>query len=237
LIVRAIYPVTACALLWCGSLVQGGIALADDPASDDTACREFLKEHRVPFRPGPVTRGLRNPVDLQGPIGGVRLVPRVRRPALMDCELLRALVEAVPVFAAAGIAELHFSGAYDYRTRRGSGQLSAHASGLAIDVHAFRGPGGALDVTRDFEPGVGTWRGLSPQAGEIAACIGAPTTDAGRRLRTLVCQLKHHSAFRVIVTPDDDADHRDHIHFEAFPDAVTRVSRVLGVLPLRKSGR
>lgn len=229
---RALFVLAATALF------SGGVAFADEPtSSDDAACRRFLEEHRVPFRTGPATRGVRNPVELQGPISGVRLVPRARRPALMDCELLRALVEAASVFAAASITELHFSGAYDYRTRRHSDQLSAHARGLAIDVHAFRGPAGALDVTRDFEPGVGTWRGLVPQAGEIAACIGTPTTDPGRRLRTLACRLKHHSAFRVIVTPDDDADHRDHIHFEAFPDAVTRVSRVLGVLPLRKPGR
>lgn len=132
------------------------------------------------------------------------------------------------MFAEAGISELHFSGAYDHRTRRGSGKLSAHAYGLAIDAHAFRSREGILDIARDFEAGAGAWTGLRPSAGEIESCIGHPATDAGRRLRTLVCRLRHHSAFRVVVTPDDNADHRDHLHLEAFPDPGTRVARALG---------
>jgi hypothetical protein len=212
----------------------GGAEASPDGEPSDDACLRFLAERKVPFRAAAPVRGVRTPVELGGPLGGVRLVPRARRPPLMDCELLRALAEAVPVLAEAGISELSYSGAYDFRSRRGSNQLSAHARGLAIDVHAFRGPAGWLDVTRDFEAGAGTWRGLVPQAGDIAGCIGAPRTEAGRRLRTLVCRLKHHSAFRVIVTPDDNDDHRDHVHFEAFPDAATRVARVLGVLPLRR---
>jgi hypothetical protein len=31
--------------------------------------------------------------------------------------------------------------------------------------------------------------------------------------------LKLHTEFRVVVTPDDDSDHRDHLHLEVFPDA------------------
>jgi hypothetical protein len=152
----------------------------------------------------------------------------------MDCELLQALADAAPLVREAGVTTLSYSGAYDFRTRRGSHVLSAHARGLAIDIHGFRGAGGVWEVTRDFEAGVGRWRGLVPQRGEIAACVGEPRTQAGHRLRTLVCLLKHHSAFRVVVTPDDDAAHRDHVHVEAFPDAVTRAARVLGVLPLRR---
>ncbi len=208
---------------------------ADDSAGvqADSGCLRFLEESHVAFRFAPQAGLIRTPVEPLGPVAGVRLVPRVGRAPVMDCELLRALVEAGPVFADAGITELQFSGAYDYRTRRGSAKLSAHAYGLAIDAHAFRGPAGTLDVTHDFEAGAGTWVGLVPREGEIDACIGQPTTDAGRRLRTLVCRLKHHSAFRVIVTPDDNADHRDHLHLEAFVDSKTRVARVLGsrVLP------
>jgi hypothetical protein len=202
-----------------------------DEAPDD--CLRWLQESEVAFRTGPTTRGVRRPVEPRGPVRGVRLVSRGRRAPLMDCELLRALAEAAPVFRELGVRELSFSGAYDYRTRRDSGQLSAHAAGLAIDVHALRGPGVDYDVARDFEAGVGRWVGLAPTEAALGDCIGSPRTPAGRALRTLVCRLKLHGAFRVIVTPDDDADHRDHLHLEAFPDLVTRVSRLLGVLPLR----
>lgn len=199
-----------------------------DRRDPDLVCLRYLAEMGIPFSdPGP-TRGVRTPVELRGPVNGVRLAPRAGRPPVMDCELLRALYEATPALERAGIDELSFSGAYNYRTRHRSTQLSAHAFGLAIDVHVLRGRGGDLDVTRDFERGAGTWRGLVTRNGDIPACIGRPRTSKGRRLRRLVCELKHHSAFRVIITPDDDADHRDHFHIEAFPSAEARIARVMG---------
>jgi hypothetical protein len=194
----------------------------------DQACLNFLVEREVPFVRKDDVHGVRTPVEVRGAIRGVRLSPRVGRPPLMDCELLRALWEAAPLFSRAGVDELSFSGAYVYRTRHGSSKLSAHAFGLAIDVHEFRNRGEDLNVLRDFERGAGSWRGLVTREGEIGRCIGKPRTGKGRRLRRLVCELKHHSAFRVIITPDDDADHRDHIHIETFLDAETRVARVMG---------
>jgi hypothetical protein len=198
------------------------------PHSADVDCLRYLVEKRVPYVAAPPTRGVRTPVEITGPIAGVRLAPRAKRVPLMDCELARALYEAARIIRGVGVDELSFSGAYDYRRRRRGNQLSAHASGLAIDVHELHGPGGSLNIARDFERGRGRWRGLQPADGDLAGCVGSPRTRDGRRLRRLVCRLKHHSAFRVIITPDDDADHRDHLHLEAFPDSVARVSRVLG---------
>ena len=210
----------------CGS--DSGGRPGTEVKEPDLVCQRFLDEHGIPFVPGAPVNGVRTPVELRGPVRGIRLSPRVGRPPLMDCELLRALWEAGPVLAQAGVDELSFSGAYDYRTRHGSSQLSAHAFGLAIDVHEFRGPRGAMNIARDFERGAGRWRGIVTREGDIEGCIGAPRTSKGRRLRRLVCELKHHSAFRVIITPDDNDDHRDHIHIEAFSDAETRVARVMG---------
>jgi hypothetical protein len=198
------------------------------PAQPDGECLLYLRAQNVPFLAAPPTRGIRTPVQIVGEVAGVRLTPRAGRPALMDCELARALHEAGPILHAAGIDELAFSGAYDYRNRRRSALLSAHAYGLAIDVHTLSGPAGRFDVTKDFEAGSGRWRGLSARVGDLEGCVGRPRSAAARRLRQLACRLKHHSAFRVIITPDDDADHRDHLHLETFPDAEARVARVLG---------
>jgi hypothetical protein len=218
--------VLASAIVGCGSDSGGRPGtVSQEP---DLVCLRFLNEHAIPFIPGDPVTGVRTPVELRGPVRGIRLSPRAGRAALMDCELLRALWEAGPVLAQAGVDELSFSGAYDYRTRHGSSQLSAHAFGLAIDVHEFRGPSGNMNIARDFEKGAGRWRGIVTRAGDIEGCIGSPRTSKGRRLRRLVCELKHHSAFRVIVTPDDNDDHRDHIHIETFADSETRVARVMG---------
>lgn len=162
------------------------------------------------------------PVQIDRKLGPLRLVPRGPYPALMDCSLALALQRAAPVFIAVGLNELQFSAAYDHRTRRGSTQLSSHSFGRAIDVHVFDGVAGKHDVAEDFERGVGTWLGISPHDGALAECIGSPLTDRGRALRTLVCRLKLETELRIIVTPDDNDDHRDHIHLEYAPPYVPR---------------
>ena len=198
----------------------------------DSVCLRWLEEHRLDFVPVDIGE-VRTPVEVRGPLPSVALVPRAGRPAQMDCSLARALAEAAPIFDELGVRALYFSGAYDHRYRRDSPRLSQHAHGLAIDVHAVATADGDLEIARDFEAGVGAWRHLVPGEGALEACIGAPRTARGRALRTLACRLKLHSAFRAIATPDDDADHRDHLHLETFPDALARVRRIVGALPSR----
>jgi hypothetical protein len=204
-------------------------------AGADAVCLQWLTDHGVVYAPVPALVEVRTPIEVRGPLAGVYLVPRAGRPAQMDCELARALFEAGPIFEELGVHSLAFSGAYDHRMRRDGSRLSEHAHGLAIDVHVFGTVVGDLDVARDFEAGAGTWRNLAPGDGALEACIGLPHTPQGRALRTLACRLKLHSAFRVIATPDDDADHRDHLHLETFADTVARVRRLVGVLPLRRA--
>jgi hypothetical protein len=208
---------------------------AEEPTAPDQVCLDGLRERKVAFVESP-TRGVRTPVRVLGSLGGVRLRshdPRSKTTAvLMDCELARALLDVAPAFQALGVRELLYSGAYQYRTRRHSNKLSEHAHGLAIDVHAFvidRGAapdrnsaGVVAEVMRDFEPGVGTWAVVAQDD-----CIGRPRTDLGRTLRTLACRLRASTAFREVITPDDNADHRDHFHLEAFPDALSRTRAVL----------
>jgi hypothetical protein len=201
----------------------------DEP---DAVCLRWLEEHHLAFEPVELD-DVRTPIEVRGPLGGIQLVPRAGRPPRMDCSLAQALAEAGPIFDELGIRTLSFSGAYDRRMRRNSPRLSEHAHGLAIDVHVLGTAAGDLDIARDFEAGAGAWRHLTPGEGALEACIGTPRTEKGRALRTLVCRLKLHSAFRVIATPDDDADHRDHLHLETFPDTLARVRRIVGVLPLR----
>jgi hypothetical protein len=230
-------PAVLCAVMGCASEKAAGpryqpMAIPPPPApivrEPDLQCLRELRAEQVPFLAAQPTRGIRTPVQITGDIGGLRLTPRAGRPPLMDCELARALVEAAPIFRSTGLSQLFFSGAYDYRTRRDSTQMSAHAFGLAIDVHTLSGTAGVYSVKRHFEAGSGRWKRLSVREGDLDGCVGRPRSDGARRLRELVCKLRHHSAFRVVLTPDDNADHRDHLHLEAFPDAEMRVSRVFG---------
>jgi hypothetical protein len=193
----------------------------------DRACLEALGAANVAFAEAPPTKGVRTPVRIRGPLGAITLKARDRRDddgALMDCGLARALLEVAPVFEAAGIRTLIYSGAYQYRTRRGGTKLSEHAHGLAIDVHTFVARDGTLyDVRRDFEAGVGVWNTVT----ELPDCVGRPGTATGRLLRALACRLRAGSTLREVITADDNSDHADHFHLEAFPDAATRARALL----------
>ncbi|HVZ71228.1 MAG TPA: extensin family protein [Polyangia bacterium] len=207
------------------------VPVADPDAAESASCLAALRDRGVAFAVEPPTKGVRTPLRLAGPtLGALRLVARDAKPGapmpVMDCELARALLEATPLFQASHVRDLIFSGMYQYRTRRGSSKLSEHAHGLAIDVHQFVTTDGKLyDVRRDFEQGVGEW----PKEGvrDLVACVGSPEMPAARTLRELACTLRASSGFREIITADDNTDHEDHFHIEAFPDAVTRARALL----------
>jgi hypothetical protein len=188
------------------------------PLAADRRCLRMLRDRGVDFVSSRPVRGVRTPVEIVGRLDGARLIPRVARPPLMDCELALALVEMGPVFRSLGITGLSFSGAYDYRTIRGSHRLSAHAHGLAIDVHAVETRSGDLDVAADYPRDRARWRGLEPGPTALAQCLGRPKVRAGRVLRALACRLRGHPAVRVLLTPDDNADHANHLHIETYPE-------------------
>jgi hypothetical protein len=201
-----------------------------DAEGPSKTCLASLRDRGVTFVEAP-TKGVRTPLRLvTSTLGQLRLVMRDRKPGgvmpVMDCELARALLDAAPIFQLAGVRDLLFSGIYQYRTRRGSSRLSEHAHGLAIDVHQFGTVDGkVIDVQRDFEPGVGEWPKERPS--DLVTCVGTPENPSGRTLRELACSLRMASVFREIITADDNSDHDNHFHIEAFPDPLTRTRALL----------
>lgn len=153
-----------------------------------------IRHERLPPRPGVAT-----PVAVHGPIGGVEYRTLGESQVVADCRLILALDWIGPSLREFGISEVRHSGAYVYRTQR-SGRKSLHASGLAIDLHAFVGPGGPAVVESDFARGLGD------------GCeAGAP------ELNRLVCELRRLRVFRELITPDHDHDHHDHVHVAISP--------------------
>jgi hypothetical protein len=201
-----------------GLAAIAGAGCAAAPPSPDQTCLAVLRARGVAFVEGPGLRGVRTPVTLDGERFTPRLVARAGRPAEMDCQLAVALVEARPTFRELGITELDYSGAYDYRNRRRSPKLSAHAAGLAIDVHVFHAGSSDFVVAKSFEKRPAAWRALEQGKGGLQSCLANPRTVRGRTLRSLACRLRMDNAFRIIITPDDNWDHRDHFHLEAAPN-------------------
>src|SRR5450432_195340 len=225
LVVTGLFSVRGAA---CADGNDAGAPPADDPNVPGRICLANLSGRHVDFAEAPPTKGVRTPIRLAGAnLGPLRLVMRDRAPGglmpVMDCELARALLDAAPLFQTAGFRDLIFSGIYQYRTRRRSTKLSEHAHGLAIDVHQFGTADGKIfDVARDFEVSVGAWSQTEP-----TACVGSPERPEARVLRTLACGLRASSAFREIITADDNSDHDNHFHIEAFPDPLARTKSLL----------
>jgi hypothetical protein len=132
-------------------------------------------------------------------IGAVRFRGLDSAPLVADCRLILAFYRVASALERAGVSEVRYSGAYSYRMSR-TGRLSLHAYGLAIDVHALVVDGKVLQVERDFR------RGLA-----ACPCAGQPP------LNQVACRLRSVHLFRELLTPDYDADHKNHFHLGLAP--------------------
>lgn len=168
-----------------------GHAFDLDPAFG-AACQRKLRSLGVRFRKLRSLKGVENPVEIIGKLGSIELYATDGRTLQMDCRLAVTLAELSPIFSELGVTRIRYSGAYSYRTTR-SGRLSHHAHGLAIDLHDFEFGGEKLSVKHDFKTGMKCRR-------------SAP------RLNRLACALESTAAFRELLTPDYNRDHRDHLH-------------------------
>jgi hypothetical protein len=129
--------------------------------------------------------------------------------ATVSCELALALTtfEASVIQPAAlkhlgaRATAIRQIGAYSCRVRTGgSGRLSNHAAGLAIDIAGFEMADGTRVLVKDH------WRDPGPR---------------GRFLREIArgaCEQ-----FSVVLTPNTDVWHRDHIHLDLGRDRLCSV--------------
>jgi hypothetical protein len=159
------------------------------------ACLKKLALAGVAFQPLDEIRGVETPIQIQSAIGGIRYHSGFG-PMVSDCRFALALATAAPELTALGVSEMHFSGAYSYRTSR-VGRLSLHAYGLALDVHEIVVAGRRLSVERDFARGIGC--GVGPALNRVA------------------CKLRDLGLFRELLTPDYNADHNNHFHLGVAP--------------------
>jgi len=175
----------------------------------DRQCLRLLRALKISHSPLKAVKGVATPVRIHGNrIGRTRYIPRYSaNEMVMDCRLAVALFRANELFKVNHIEGLVFSNFYSYRQVEGSGRLSRHALGLAVDIHGFVDDKGArLDVTTDYELGLG--RGKT--------CEGRAKTYKGRVMRDLACDLDASSLFESLLTPDYDQGHRNHYHLATF---------------------
>lgn len=162
-------------------------------------CLALLDQLGVSHRSLGPRAGMDTPVQITGAIAGVRYTHDGQSSMICDCRLALALEWSAPVFASFHVSEIEHYGAYSNRRTR-LGRPSLHARGLALDAARFKFARSTESVAKDYARGLG------------AGCwSGAP------ELNQLVCQLRGLGLFRELITPDHDADHRDHVHLAIAP--------------------
>ena len=149
--------------------------------------------------------GLADPVWVGGTIHGVEFVrgnDTAPTRMLASCDLAVALGRLAEHARAQGVTRVIHAGTTACRTIGGGDRLSQHAYGRAIDVLGFATRRGETwSVARDWERDV-----------------AQPRTAKGRALKAFAERMHDGFVFNVVLTPEYDAGHRDHLHMDLTPD-------------------
>jgi hypothetical protein len=187
------------------------------------ACRSEYKRRKLPFRRDRrPTPGVATALRFTGPVEGVSFVTAGWRSpyGVVDCRLGLTLAELAQLLAEHQVTRVIIGTAYRPGSRLPrSKKRSQHAHGLAVDVIGFVLQGGeTLMVERDWEPQLG-----QPTCGPTSHAL--PNTEAAIKLRNLVCDIARRGFFHYILTPNYDAPHADHIHWDIKRNARRTVIR------------
>ena len=172
------------------------------------ACLARLDERQVDYRPLDKIDAAQSWCQVDTAVRVKRTTAGLDKPATMSCALAARLDqferEVVQPLAreelGRRVVRINHLGSFSCRTRNGGGRLSQHALGRAIDIAGFRlADGSTIGVARDW-PGSGANRRFL------------------RHLARRACQY-----FSVVLTPDSDAFHYNHIHLDIGPDRLCSV--------------
>ncbi len=187
------------------------------------ACEAELQKRGVPFAKATDTKGVLAPVWIRGPMRGVTFhaigtTAEKSKSTLeiFDCRLVVALDEFARELEKHDIVDVTFFSAFRARAQGGCTPKYAgkqHCAALAVDVASFKKKSGAvLDVEKDFHGKIGS-----------ATCAGVakpnPPSANATELWQIVCDAARSATFHVILTPNFNAQHKNHFHLELTPDA------------------
>jgi len=208
---------------------SGEVAVTSGDAGDDASgpvtdapadCKAALAFYGVTFTEGPTSPGVDDPVTAQIPIAGLSF--RVlgganpREKLFGDCSIVRSLAEAAPILKARDIVEVSDLGVYNYRCIGGGtppncpNGISQHAYAKAIDLAGFTTAAGDFFSVND------DWV-IDPDAEETCMAPAEPGKD--QFLHELICALKAAKVWNIVLTPNYNADHRNHFHVDLTPDS------------------
>lgn len=173
------------------------------PRERGSACLVSLSYHASAFDTAAKKPGMKTGCSVETPVSLSGTQVSLSRPALMDCTLALRF----SAFEAASIQPLareifhqevkvyHHYGAYACRGRSSNRKrLSEHSYGKALDIGVFELSNGTrISVAKD-------WKGAGKK------------TEFLRKLSQSACKW-----FSVVLTPNSDRDHHDHLHLDIGP--------------------
>jgi hypothetical protein len=167
------------------------------------ACLARLDERHVDYRALDKVDAPQSWCQVNTAVRVTRTTAGLDKPATMSCALAARLDqferEVVQPLAreelGRRVVRINHRGSFSCRTRNGGGRMSQHALGSAIDIAGFRlADSSTIGVAQD-------WAGSGAKRQFL------------RHLARRACQY-----FSVVLTPDSDADHHDHLHLDIGPD-------------------
>ncbi len=202
-------------LSWLFIAGEGPVAIHCIPSSP---CLEQLDELGIAWTWGPESPGVTTPVTVTLPLGGMPFRyfgGNLRETWFMDCELTLALHRMVQRLAARGVIEVVDIGIYNYRCI-GEGTppdcpngISMHARALAVDIAALvTSDEGKLSIEADWV--------IDADGRTCAARAREPRDDF---LHEALCDLYDAGIFKIHLSPNYNADHRNHWHLDLTPDS------------------
>ncbi len=180
--------------------------------SPRTCLRALARAHVDYERPRSAPPGIETPVVVRGPIRGVtfRASDAPAGHELMDCRLAVSLARFATLLRALHVREVrHYSMVRGPSSREPlrDGLYPGHPGGMAIDAAVFvRDDGSVLDVLRDYRGR----RGRPP----CGARARVAATEPARTLRTIQCESARRGWFHVVLGPNFNVAHRNHLHLE-----------------------
>jgi hypothetical protein len=185
-------------------------------AMNGDACLAELATRAVPFARVEPTKGVDTPVRLTGPLHGVRFEVAIgpRPPeedyrTIADCRLLLALDDFSALLEREGVVSARY---YSMYRKGGVGFVKPgkrHPGARAIDlVSVTLANGTSYSVASDFHGRAGTWT-CGPKAKKPSK-----ETSGALFFRRVVCGMEESKSFNLLLSPNHDFGHRDHLHME-----------------------
>jgi hypothetical protein len=190
-------------------------------ALDEPTCLARLNKLKVPFSRAPGAARIEFPIVLTGPIDGVQFDtgrPYASRTATsgdaIDCRLAVSLVDLAKVVKKHGVSTVLVK-SFHRPTQPivDPGAPLRHRIGFAIDIAGFRTKKGAVwNVEHEFHGKIG-----QATCGAAAAKPN-PDTKVARELWAIFCEIAATEAFDSGISPNYNASHFDHVHFDLTHD-------------------